>query len=164
MIHYQPFLLATFVFATVFAGAARTVIAGPLDFEYRQASDLFSQHQYKKVLPLIDSIIELSPNNANAHALRGRALLELEKPQEAIIDLKQALTLEAKLVRARTALARCDYEMGKYDDAIREMTTVLEQDEPVDDKCYHLCTRASYFEKIGKYNEALADANKVTPT
>lgn len=142
------------------ASTMRAFGAGPLDFEYSRANRLFSQHQYAKVVPIVNNIIELSPENANAHALRGKALLELEKPAEAAIELKKALSLDTKLLYARRALARCDYETGKYDDAIKEISTAIEQDQSVEDKCYHLRTRASYYSRIGKFNEALADTNK----
>jgi tetratricopeptide (TPR) repeat protein len=133
---------------------------GPLDFEYRQADKLFTQHQYASVLPHVNTIIDLIPDNPNALALRGKTLLELERVPEATIDLKKALSIDPKLLTARRALARCDYESGKFDDAIKEISIAIAQDQPTQDKCYHLRTRAEYYMRIGKYKEALVDANK----
>jgi tetratricopeptide (TPR) repeat protein len=84
----------------------------------------------------------------------------LERPYEAEKDLKQALALDSKLLWAHHYLARCFYETGRYDDAIKEITLAIAQDQPLEDKCYHLRVRASYYMRINKLKEALADANE----
>jgi tetratricopeptide (TPR) repeat protein len=73
------------------------------------------------VLSQLDQAIQLNPNSLSARVLRGERLLESGRPEDALVDLKIARTLEPNAQRdARNAtylLARAYVAVGKRDEA-----------------------------------------------
>jgi tetratricopeptide (TPR) repeat protein len=73
------------------------------------------------VLSELDRAIQLNPTSASARVLRGERLMEVGRPQDAIVDLKIARELEPNPERdARNAtylLARAYVAVGKGDEA-----------------------------------------------
>jgi tetratricopeptide (TPR) repeat protein len=73
------------------------------------------------VLSQLDQAIQLNPKSVSARVLRGERLLESGRPQDALVDLKIARTLEPNAQRdARNAtylLARAYVAVGKRDEA-----------------------------------------------
>jgi tetratricopeptide (TPR) repeat protein len=73
------------------------------------------------VLSHLDQAIQLNPNSVSARVLRGERLLESGRPQDALVDLEIARTLEPNVRRdARNAtylLARAYVAVGKREEA-----------------------------------------------
>jgi tetratricopeptide (TPR) repeat protein len=76
--------------------------------------------------------VALRPNDAVAHRERGRALLELEHPEAAFVELAAALLVDSKDYESYVTLGQIHLDAGRYPQAIRLLTraTAIQPDEP----------------------------------
>jgi tetratricopeptide (TPR) repeat protein len=104
----------------------RTAIASGIadsDLHYLLAESLIriDASDQAPVLSQLDQAVQLNPNSVSARVLRGERLLESGRPQDALVDLEIARTLEPNAQRdARNAtylLARAYLAVGKRDEA-----------------------------------------------
>ena len=65
--------------------------------------------------------IELDPLNAEVHALRGDALAQLGRNEEAIQSLKKGLDLNPELTQARLLLGKAYRMAGNDTEALRHL-------------------------------------------
>lgn len=70
-----------------------------------------------EALRLANQSLEIRPDTAEALTIRGRALLALGKPSQAIDDLKRAAALDQNNSANYLQLARAYRQLGKTDDA-----------------------------------------------
>jgi tetratricopeptide (TPR) repeat protein len=117
-------------------------------------------HLKKHDLALQDynTVIRLNPNSAGYYASRGHLLHDLGKPELAVADFSRAIELAPKdsffITNDYMMRAIIYEEMGKFDSAIRDWTTLIGM-EPKESSNYGF--RASCYYKLGKYDLAIKD-------
>jgi len=76
--------------------------------------------------------ITLRPNDSVAHRERGRALLELGRPDAAFVELAAALLVDSRDYESYVALGRIQLDAGRYPQAARLLTRAIaiDPDEP----------------------------------
>ena len=88
----------------------------------------FSQ-DYGGALPVFQDLLRRSPGSAELNYLVGDTLLDLQRAQEAIPFLKQALERDPKLLPAHKSLARAELAAGNPSGAIPHLKLALATDE-----------------------------------
>src|SRR5439155_18887518 len=76
--------------------------------------------------------VALRPNDAVAHRERGRALLDLERPEAATVELAAALLVDPKDYESYVTLGQIHLDAGRYPQAARLLTRAIaiDADEP----------------------------------
>lgn len=82
-----------------------------------------------RIIELCDKATEINNSNHEAYFLKGLALINIEKYDEAIEELISSLALNEDNLDARLHIARANRLNGDYDDAISVYDSVLERDE-----------------------------------
>ena len=85
----------------------------------------FLTGRYRRALQVLDRALEMQPEFARAHALRGSVYAELRQFDDALADLDQAITLDPGDML--TLLARSDVhtQLGEYEKAIQDGEAAL---------------------------------------
>lgn len=76
----------------------------------------------QKAFELSTQAIKLKPDSAPAYLIRGRALLGLKKPKDALSDLKKAAVIDPHEKTVHFQLARAYQQLGLISEATREET------------------------------------------
>jgi tetratricopeptide (TPR) repeat protein len=98
------------------------------DFDARRAEAAFAR------------AVALRPNDAVAHRERGRALLELEHPEAAFVELAAALLVDAKDYESYVTLGQIHIDAGRYPQAIRLLTRAIALEPDGPEAYYELAT------------------------
>ena len=98
----------------------------------QQALVLLEQKQPDAAMAKVNAALEIAPNNAAAHALRGRIYAQRENWEEAVSDYQTALQFDDKNAQVRFDLAQIEFTQKKYD-AARTAFFVLRQDPDLGD-------------------------------
>jgi predicted Zn-dependent protease len=93
------------------------------------ATSHYLSRDYERTLATIEPLIAADPRSPSLLALKGEALLELQRLDEALPALKQALELDASDAAARTALGRAYVMKGDFQTAIPLLEPSLADDE-----------------------------------
>jgi tetratricopeptide (TPR) repeat protein len=95
--------------------------------------------------------VALRPNDAVAHRERGRALLDLERPEAAVVELAAALLVDPKDYESYVTLGQIHLDAGRYAQAGPLLTRAIaiEPDEP---SAYYLLATALV--RSGREDEA----------
>ena len=72
-----------------------------------------------------DRVIKLAPNLFNGYANKGSVLLEMGRPSDALPLLEKAMELGPMELTTRFAMARADYGLGHYEEAVKGYHEVL---------------------------------------
>ncbi|MBY0510986.1 MAG: tetratricopeptide repeat protein [Rhodospirillaceae bacterium] len=123
---------------------------------YRRGTLFQKQRQYEKALADLDAAVRLSPTPLTVAALGSRAgdtthspthtlglvvlvrttraeiLQQLNRPDEALADLDQALALDARKDDVQFARGHLRMVLGRYDDAISDFDKLLDKRHDVD--------------------------------
>jgi tetratricopeptide (TPR) repeat protein len=92
-------------------------------YDYRsawEAARILLADNPEEALKLASQALKLKPELPEAFSIRGRALLSLQKPQEAIDDLNKAAALDPQDSATHFQLARAYRQVGRPQDARRE--------------------------------------------
>jgi serine/threonine protein kinase/Tfp pilus assembly protein PilF len=127
------------------AHAKLAVVKLDLDFNWRAALE-----EGKRA-------IELSPNDALAHAWYSLALTRTHRPDDGIVEAKRAKQLDPLSYYTQQAIWRYFLETRQYDEGIEELRKAIEL-EP-SRTAPHSVLAATY-RAAGSYQEALAEAQK----
>jgi len=92
-----------------------------------EAAVLFSAGEFERALAVNLSIIAQRPRDTTAHFNAGAALLELGRTDEGWRQVERAAELDGHFDAAHMALARRAASEGREDEAVRELTLVLER-------------------------------------
>ena len=92
---------------------------------------------YTKAIQILESAIELYPENAEAFTLRGTALKNQFLAEEAIDDFTKAFTLDPVSVQALEGRATCFELLREWDRAIHDYTTIIAI-QPENDHAYNM--------------------------
>jgi tetratricopeptide (TPR) repeat protein len=93
----------------------------------------------------------LRPNDAVAHRERGRALLELGRPDAAFAELAAALLVDSRDYESYVTLGRIHLDAGRYPQAVRLLTRAIAIDPDEPEAHYALSTALV---RSGKSEEA----------
>ena len=104
-----------------------------------------------RVIELCDKAIAVNYRNDEAYYLKGIALINLEKYDEAIEELIHSLALNESNLDARLAIADANRLNGDYEDAVSVYDSVLKIDE---DSYGALKGKAHAYFDLEKYSEA----------
>lgn len=110
---------------------------------------------------MLDEALRLDSNNGEAYFQRGRSRCNgvSGKDQEAIADLKKAISLGAGGAPAHCFLARLYDEHNQQDKALAELTEALRIDP--NNKVAYRC-RAAIFDAMGQKENALKDYQQLS--
>ena len=92
---------------------------------------------YTKAIQILESAIELYPENSEAFTLRGTALKNQFLAEEAIDDFTKAFTLDPLSVPALEGRATCFELLREWDRAIHDYTTIVAI-QPENDHAYNM--------------------------
>jgi tetratricopeptide (TPR) repeat protein len=84
--------------------------------------------------------VALRPNDAVAHRERGRALLDLERPDAALVELAAALLVDPKDYESYITLGQIHLDAGRYAQAGALLTRAIAVDPDEPDAYYVLAT------------------------
>lgn len=116
-----------------------------------------------RVIELCDKAIDVNYQNDEAYYLKGIALINLEKYDDAIEELIKFLALNESNLNARLAIADANRLNGDCEDAISVYNSVLK----IDEESYDALTgKAHAYFDLEKYSEAdeiFKKANAIEP-
>jgi len=98
------------------------------DFDARRAEAAFAK------------AVALRPNDAVAHRERGRALLELDHPEAAFVELAAALVVDPRDYESYVTLGQIHLDAGRYPQAIRLLTRAIAIEPDGPEAYYALAT------------------------
>jgi TolB-like protein/Tfp pilus assembly protein PilF len=101
--------------------------------------------------------IQLNPSYATAHQWYGEFLGDMQRPDEATKELKQAQEIDPLSPIIRCDLAMAFYNARNYDLAIQEVRKVLDTSPNFSPAHGYL---ASFYEAKGLFREAIAESQK----
>lgn len=112
----------------------------------------FLNGDYYSALERIKKAIILKPNDDKYHYNKGLSLLYLERYDEALTSLRQALTINNENADAHFAIAYVEDEKGNYRNAISHLNNVLNINEEYYVAEYNL---ACAHTKLREYDSAI---------
>jgi arylsulfatase A-like enzyme/Tfp pilus assembly protein PilF len=101
----------------------------------KQAEGASANKEFDDSLKLLDEVIAEDPNIMEARQVRANIYLELDRPEEAIAECKEALKTDEEYEGAIFTMAQAYERLKKYDEAIAGYTRVMQLD-PRDPKPY----------------------------
>jgi superkiller protein 3 len=105
--HYGHALVESGNPAEALAAYKRALELNPYDAKAaREEAGIVVEENPEEAFKLVNRSLELQPDNTEALIVRGRALLALNKPQDAIADLKKASSLNPGNATIHFQLAR----------------------------------------------------------
>src|SRR5262245_33860980 len=97
--------------------AACVISVRAQDADYQTAVSFVQQRQFDRAFPILQRILDRSPNDLKARNLMGIALSAAGRREEANEHFKKVLALEPKFVPALKNLALNELAIGKTQDA-----------------------------------------------
>lgn len=122
-----------------------------------RASFFYHLPDYESAAGDLAQAIALCPNSdelAELYYRRAHCFINLERYNEAILDITEAIEYNPQMSEYYGMRAECWYQLGKYDDALRNITRALSLD-PFNEK--YICSKGRYLYMHGDYEEALAE-------
>ncbi len=92
------------------------------------ALSLFLSRDYEAARPLVEELVEQSPQSAQLNFLAGELELSRQRADEAVPLLEKALELDPNLAPARASLGRALLELGRFEEAVPHLEASLESD------------------------------------
>lgn len=141
------------------AAAECAVSVRPNDAEARLniASLLIARQQPRSAIVHLMAVSRLSQESGTSWRILSTALVELGRPDRALVAIGRAIEMEPRQVEYRVHHASVLISRHRYDEALKELTLAA---EITPDEAYVLRTRSGLLEAIGKNQEALADARR----
>ena len=117
MIKKIPLLFLLFAFSTtLFAQAEK---------EMREANVLFQKGKYTEAIDIYSKVIEVKPDDINAHIQRGLALSIVKNYERAIEDFDYVLGQKPDLSAVKNSRGSAYMKLKKYDKAVQDYNSVL---------------------------------------
>ncbi|MBR3460284.1 MAG: tetratricopeptide repeat protein [Clostridia bacterium] len=125
-----------------------------LDDRYVEAVMYFNNGEYESAREILQSLVEIEPNNAKFHNDLSYTLDELGRRDEALLESKKAGELEPDNVEYRGHILD---ELGHHDEALIERRKAVDI-EPNNPRCHHDLGTTLY--NLQRYDEALEEEQK----
>lgn len=97
------------------------------EFHYKLARNYYTDRNIPMALRELHNALELNPQNAEAHHLKGFIYLGLKDYENAIIEFKNALEIKPDYYEAMNNLGSVYIADGRYFDAVRILTDLCSQ-------------------------------------
>lgn len=97
-------------------------------YHYKLARNYVDAHNISMALQELRHSLDLNPNNAKAHHLRGFILLGRDDVNGAIEEFKKTLKIDPKYYPARNNLGSAYIATARYRDAIRTLKPLLTEE------------------------------------
>jgi predicted Zn-dependent protease len=107
-----------------------------LPARYARAISLYRHGDMRDAIAQMDALIQTQPNNPYFHELKGQALLEGGRAQEAIAPLRRAIALAPTPALMQVMLAQAliaTKQPALADEAIADLRTALARDPDISD-------------------------------
>src|SRR5258708_4837469 len=111
------------------------------------------QGQYQRAFQIFDKAVQLKPGDAELWKERGNALVELNRPADALLSLQQALALNPHYWDAACASAVILYGQDRFEEA-RKYLELCDSLRP--NHLSTLCVRAASLSHLRRFEQALA--------
>lgn len=98
------------------------------DFHYKLARNYLDSHNIPMVLQELRHALDLNPNNADAHYLRGFVLMGRNDLEGAVMEFRRTLEIDPKYYPARNNLGSAYIAMGRYKKAIETLKPLLTEE------------------------------------
>ena len=131
--------------------AAARLVPRPFEPHYNLLRAMIEKRLYRRALSLLNLFMEKKPEDAQLYTIRGLALLELGRHEEAREQQKKALSLNPGFFEARLNMARTYEAMGNLKRAIREYERAVDL-SPFDP--YLHFTIGSLYRSLGEEDKA----------
>ena len=137
---------------------AKAVSIEPNNSEYRAwfAQALITNQQYDEAVSQGSFAVQFDPQNAKGFRQRGFANFYLEKYEDAVKDLSQAILIdkdEENIANALLQRGSSYYELKKYESAIQDFTRVIEHKA----NSYLYIQRGYCYYNLKNYKSAIID-------
>lgn len=99
---------------------------------------LFYSHQYPDAINSFEHALTLKPTLPAPHIFEGKAYLELNRPEKALVSLKAALAIAPSQVETLVALGDAYALTHEYPTAIRSLQFAIKQDPKSEDAASRL--------------------------
>jgi predicted Zn-dependent protease len=112
-----------------------------LPARYARAISAYRHGDMRDAMAQIDSLIQAQPNNPYFHELKGQALLEAGRPNEAIAPLRRAIALAPTPALIQVLLAQAliaTNQPALAEEAITDLRTALAHDSDISDGYQYL--------------------------
>lgn len=109
-----------------------------------------------EVFELVDLLVEMNPNNAAAHSIRGDFYLQLEDSESALSSYRKALAIEKSKFPIWNQVMILEYQLGEYETLFTDSKECMELFPTV--TITYLLNGVSA-NQLKKYNEALDALN-----
>lgn len=96
--------------------------------EMRKANVLFQKGDYTEAIEMYSKVIELDPEDINAHIQRGLALSISKDYDAAINDFNFVIEQKSDLAAVRNSRGSAYMKLKKYDKAVQDYNSVLTTD------------------------------------
>lgn len=121
---------------------------------FAQALTCKANKNFNEAISILNKILILSPDDPNAHRIRGDVFSDMRNYDQASIDYEKVIDLGIRNSAILNGLGNAKMNMGKYDDAIAAYDSAIEI-EPFTLNPY--LGRASVMFRLRHYDNALAD-------
>jgi arylsulfatase A-like enzyme/tetratricopeptide (TPR) repeat protein len=123
----------------------------------KQAEGASANREYDDALKLLDDVIAEDPGIMEARQVRANIYLELDRPEEAIAECKEALKTDEEYEGAIFTMAQAYKRLKKYDEAISGYNRIMQLD-PRDPKPY--VNLGEIYCDLKDFDEAMANLEK----
>ena len=96
------------------------------DLLLRRASKAIKEKKYDLAFPLLDAIVELQPDFAEAFSVRAYAFFAKNEPHRALADLRRVLALDPKHYRALEGIGQILRDLGEKKASLEAYRKLIE--------------------------------------
>jgi tetratricopeptide (TPR) repeat protein len=124
---------------------------------FDSADDAFYRGQFERAIRYATQVVELSHDNAEAFVLRGAALANTDRFDDAFSDFDQAIQLDPACYLAFFNRGFFDVFLNRHDDALDDLGRAIELNA---EDWLSLTLRGETYGHLGRTDEALADFDR----
>lgn len=119
----------------------------------QEAQDAIDRHDESRALGLLEQLVTVSPQSAEAHQRLGKVFLGQGRFPEAEIAFRKALELDPEYAAARTGLGSIAATLGRPEEALKEFDQSIDLLPHQSDAHFF---RGQALEALGRTDDALA--------
>jgi tetratricopeptide (TPR) repeat protein len=123
-----------------------------------QAETLLAAGQGTRSLELLDRVLSAHPTNARAHALKGRIFFDSIEVEKAIAEYSRAIALVPTYQYGYIALARCYFQLGRFNDALAQVDHAIKMGGPADAAAHE--EKGVILMKMGRAGDGRSEIDK----
>ncbi|MCG6533970.1 MAG: sulfatase-like hydrolase/transferase, partial [Syntrophales bacterium LBB04] len=123
----------------------------------KQAEGFSANKEFDDSLKLLNEVIAQDPNIMEARQVRANIYLELDRPEDSIIECKEALKTDEEYEAAIFTMAQAYKKLKRYDNAIAGFNRIMQLD-PRDPKSY--INLGEIYCETKEFDKAIANLQK----